>query len=81
MPKKILEGKVISHQANKTVVVKVFIRRKEKKYQKFVNMTNKYIAHDEHNKYTTGDSVKIIESKPYSKLKTWAVIDQNEARK
>jgi small subunit ribosomal protein S17 len=72
--KRSLEGVVVSDKGAKTVVVNVLRRFKHKKYSKFVNVTKKYHAHDEKNKYATGDSVEIIESKAYSKLKKWEVV-------
>ena len=72
--KRSLEGTVVSDKGSKTVVVNVLRRFKYKKYSKFVNLSKKYHAHDELNKYKIGDSVQIIESKAYSKLKKWEVI-------
>ena len=78
MPKKILTGKVISDKPNKTVTVLV-----ERKYQhpvlkKVVKVKKKYNAHDEHNKFKNGDTVSIIESKPYSKNKKFEVMGDNK---
>ena len=78
MPKKILTGKVISDKPNKTVTVLV-----ERKYQhpvlnKVVKAKKKYNAHDEHNKFKNGDTVSIIESKPYSKNKKFEVMGENK---
>jgi len=74
MTKKILEGKVIKDQNNKTVVV--LVRRKyiHPFFKKVMNSSKKYHAHDEKNKFKIGDAVKIIESKPYSKKKKWEVM-------
>ena len=74
MTKKILEGKVIKAQNNKTVVV--LVRRKyiHPFFKKVMNSSKKYHAHDEKNKFKIGDAVKIIESKPYSKKKKWEVM-------
>ena len=74
MPKRILSGKVVSSNANKTVVVKVTRRVKHKLYKKIINLSKKYHAHDEKNEFKVGDHVSIIESKPISKLKTWSVL-------
>ena len=76
MPKKILKGKVISDKNEKTIVVMV-----ERKYQhpflkKIIKNKKKYHAHDEKNKFKKGDLVKIIETRPISKLKTWEVMDK-----
>ena len=74
MPKKILNGIVVSDKPNKTVTVLV-----ERKYQhpvlkKVVKVKKKYNAHDENNKFKNGDKVSIIESKPFSKNKKFEVI-------
>ena len=74
MPKRLLSGVVVSSNSNKTIVVKVTRRVKHKLYRKIISRSKKYHAHDENNKYKKGDLVKIIESKPISKLKTWQVL-------
>ena len=76
MPKKILNGVVVSDKPNKTITVLV-----ERKYQhpllkKVMKARKKYNAHDEQNKYKTGDKVSIRESKPYSKNKKFEVIGE-----
>ena len=76
MTKKILEGKVVSDKSNKTVVVEVKSRFVHPFYGKVISRSKKYHAHDENNKFKKGDIVKIIESKPISKLKTWEVVDK-----
>mgnify|MGYP001185385157 FL=1 len=76
MSKKILEGKVVSDKSNKTIVVEVKRKFQHPFYGKVISRSKKYHAHDENNKFKKGDIVKIIESKPISKLKTWEVIDK-----
>ena len=76
MTKKVLEGKVVSDKSDKTVVVEVKRRFSHPFYGKVISRSKKYHAHDEKNKFKKGDVVKIIESKPISKLKTWEVIDK-----
>ena len=76
MSKKILEGKVVSDKSNKTIVVEVKRRFVHPFYGKVISRSKKYHAHDEGNKFKKGDMVKIIESKPISKLKSWEVIDK-----
>ena len=76
MTKKILEGKVVSDKSNKTVVVEFKRKFVHPFYGKVISRSKKYHAHDEANKFKKGDNVKIIESKPISKLKTWEVIDK-----
>ena len=77
MPKRILSGIVVSSNSNKTITVDVTRRIKHKLYKKIIRQTKKYHAHDENNKYSVGDSVSIIESKPISKLKKWIVVSNN----
>ena len=78
MPKRILTGTVVSSKTNKTIVVKVTRRVQHKLYKKIISQTKKYHAHDESNSFKVGDIVKIIESKPISKLKSWTVINDNQ---
>ena len=75
MPKKVLNGVVVSDKPNKTITVLV-----ERKYQhpvlkKVMKARKKYNAHDENNKYKIGDKVSIIESKPFSKNKKFQVME------
>ena len=76
MTKKILKGKVIKDKNNKTIVVLVKRRFSHPFYGKVITSSKKYHAHDEKNKFKKGDLVKIIETRPISKLKTWEVIDK-----
>ena len=75
MPKRVLQGVVVSDACNKTVVVRVERRVMHPIYKKFVSRSKKYAAHDEDNRYAAGDSVKIEESRPLSKRKSWIVIE------
>ena len=77
MPKRLLSGVVVSANSNKTIVVKVTRRVKHKLYRKIISLSKKYHAHDENNEFRVGDSVSIIETRPYSKLKTWIAISNN----
>lgn len=74
MPKKILQGSVISNKADKTITVKVERRYSHPKYGKTVSVFKNYAAHDPENKFIVGDNVKIIESRPISKTKKWHVV-------
>ena len=80
MPKRILTGTVVSSNTNKTIVVKVTRRVQHKLYKKIISQSKKYHAHDENNSFKVGDIVKIIESKPISKLKSWMVINDNQEK-
>ncbi|HJD59108.1 MAG TPA: 30S ribosomal protein S17 [Rickettsia endosymbiont of Omalisus fontisbellaquei] len=75
MPKRVLQGVVISSKADKTVTVKVERKFKHPIYKKFVKVSKKYAAHDSENRYQEGDKVSIIESRPISKTKTWIVVN------
>ena len=74
MTKKILKGTVTSAKNNKTVVVQVTRKFKHPFYEKVIKRSKKYHAHDEKNKFKEGENVSIVETKPYSKKKTWEVI-------
>jgi small subunit ribosomal protein S17 len=80
MPKRILTGTVVSSNTNKTIVVKVTRRVQHKLYKKIISQSKKYHAHDENNSFKVGDIVKIIESKPISKLKSWTVFNDNQEK-
>lgn len=64
MPKRVLQGVVVSAKADKTVTVKVERKFKHPIYKKFVKVSKKYAAHDPENKFQDGDKVNIIESRP-----------------
>ena len=74
MSKKILKGIVTSAKSNKTIVVEVTRKFKHPFYEKVIKRTKKYHAHDEENKFKEGEKVSIVESKPFSKKKTWQVM-------
>jgi small subunit ribosomal protein S17 len=75
MPKRVLQGVVISDACDKTVIVRVERRVMHPIYKKFVSRSKKYAAHDEDNRYCAGDPVRIEESRPISKRKSWIVIE------
>jgi small subunit ribosomal protein S17 len=75
VPKRVLQGVVVSDKQSKTVVVKVERRITHPLLKKTVRRTKNFHAHDETNKYKVGDIVRIEESRPMSKLKTWVVLD------
>lgn len=78
MPKRILTGTVVSDKGDKTVVVKVERKVKHPLYGKIIRRSKKYHAHDEDNSFKAGETVRIEETKPVSKLKTWKVLDKVE---
>ena len=79
MPKRILIGTVVSDKTDKTVVVKVERKVKHPLYGKIIRRSKKYHAHDENNSFKEGDKVRIEETRPISKLKTWRVLDREDA--
>ena len=76
MTKKTLIGKIVKDKNNKTVVVLVKRRFMHPFFKKVLTSSKKYHAHDENNKFKVGDNVKIIESRPFSKLKKWEVVNK-----
>jgi len=76
MPKRILTGIIVSDKTEKTVVVKVERRVKHPLYGKIIKRSKKYHAHDEGNEFHEGETVRIEETRPISKLKTWRVIER-----
>jgi small subunit ribosomal protein S17 len=81
MPKRILVGTVVSDKTDKTVTVKVERRVKHPLYGKIIRRSKKYRAHDEANEYRPGDTVRIEETRPISKTKSWRVLDRVQASK
>jgi len=74
MPKRMLQGVVVSDKQDKTVVVRVDRRFTHPEMKKTIRRSKKYHAHDEKNEFSTGDQVWIEERKPISRLKRWEVI-------
>lgn len=68
-------GRVVSNKMDKTVVVAVDYLRPHRLYRKTVRQTHKFYAHDEHNRCAIGDTVRIEETRPLSKLKRWRVLE------
>ena len=73
MPKRILEGVVVSDKMDKTIVVKVERRVQHPIYKKFIRRSKKYHAHDENNEYKEGDLVEIEACRKLAKTKAWRV--------
>jgi small subunit ribosomal protein S17 len=78
MPKKILTGVVVSDKPNKTITVVVERKFSHPVLKKVIKVKKKYNAHDENNKFKTGDKVSIIESKPFSKNKKFQVMESSK---
>lgn len=75
MPKRILQGQVVSDKGDKTVVVLVERRFTHPVLKKTIRKSKRYHAHDPENKFKTGDVVRIEECRPISKTKSWKVIE------
>ena len=69
------QGIVSSNKMDKTITVAVKWKEKHPIYQKFVNKTKKYHAHDEKNECSIGDTVRIMETRPLSKTKRWRLVE------
>lgn len=74
MPKRILQGVVVSDAMDKTIVVKVERRFMHPLYKKFIKRSKKYAAHDEANQAKIGDVVRIRECRPLSRRKSWELV-------
>ena len=74
MPRRVLQGVVVSDSGDKTVVVRVERRVMHAVYKKIIRKSNKFHAHDEANQFKVGDAVRIRECRPISKLKSWEVV-------
>ena len=76
MPKRILQGVVVSDKMDKSVVVRVERRVMHPVYKKYIKLSKNYTAHDEKNLCKVGDNVQIMESRPISKTKSWVVVSE-----
>ena len=79
--RKVREGWVISNRMNKTIVVGVERRFRHPRYEKIIRRTSKLYAHDDKNECRIGDKVKVMESRPLSKLKRWRLVQVLEKAK
>jgi small subunit ribosomal protein S17 len=75
MPRRVLQGTVVSDKADKTVTVLVERRVRHPIYKKYIRKSKKYAAHDENNVRKIGEKVEIIECRPISKSKRWLVVE------
>ncbi|MBP5424231.1 MAG: 30S ribosomal protein S17 [Paludibacteraceae bacterium] len=75
------QGVVSSNKMDKSITVTVKYKEKHPIYQKFVNKTKKYHAHDEKNECNVGDTVRIMETRPLSKTKRWRLVEIIERAK
>jgi small subunit ribosomal protein S17 len=74
-------GVVVGDSMNKTIKVEVSVKMKHPKYGKFITKKKKYLAHDEENTCQVGDTVRIMETRPLSKLKKWRLVEIIERAK
>ena len=74
MPKRILSGKVVKKSGDKTISVLVTRQTTHPIYKKIIRVSKKYLAHDADNTISVGENVKIRETKPLSKNKSWEII-------
>ena len=80
-PRKVCEGIVSSSKMDRTLVVEVVERVRHPKYNKFVMRTKKLYAHDEANDANVGDRVRVMETRPLSKMKRWRLVEILERAK
>jgi len=73
--RKVREGWVISNRMDKTIVVSVERRFRHPRYEKIIRSTSKLYAHDDKNQCQIGDKVKVMETRPLSKLKRWRLLE------
>ncbi len=78
MPRRVLEGQVVSAKTDKTVTVLVERKTMHPVYKKYVKSTKRYAAHDEFNQFKAGDKVEIMECRPISKSKRWTVVNDGK---
>ena len=78
MPRRIMQGVVVSDKMDKSVVVNVERRTQHPLYKKYIRRSKKYVAHDESNSCKEGDVVQIQECRPISKRKNWEVVAASE---
>jgi len=74
-------GLVVSNKMDKSIVVQIERRFKHEIYGKFIKKTNKFVAHDEKNECNIGDKVRIMETRPLSKIKNWRLVEIIERAK
>jgi small subunit ribosomal protein S17 len=69
------QGVVVSDKADKTITVRIDVARRHRRYEKIVRSSNTLHAHDENNEAHTGDTVRVVESRPLSRTKRWRLVD------
>jgi small subunit ribosomal protein S17 len=79
MPRRVMQGVVVKDAKDKTISVLVERSVKHPVYKKYIKRSKKFLAHDEANRSRQGDVVSIVESRPFSKRKTWVLLDDTGA--
>ena len=79
MPRRVLQGVVVSNKGDKTATVLVERRVMHPLYKKFIRRSKKYHVHDEQNRCREGEVVRIVECRPVSKTKRWTLVEENGA--
>jgi small subunit ribosomal protein S17 len=79
--RKVREGRVISNRMDRTIVVAVERRFRHPRYEKIIRRTSKLYAHDDKNECKIGDKVKVMESRPLSRMKRWRLVQVLEKAK
>jgi small subunit ribosomal protein S17 len=79
MPRRILQGTVVSDKNDKTVIVRVDRQVMHPLYKKYIRRSKRYAAHDEANNARIGDVVRIVECRPLSRTKRWQIVGDAEA--
>ncbi|HTZ86617.1 MAG TPA: 30S ribosomal protein S17 [Solirubrobacteraceae bacterium] len=73
--RRVRQGIVVSDKAEKTITVRIDVARRHRRYEKIVRSSSTLHAHDENNEAHIGDTVRVIESRPLSRTKRWALVD------
>lgn len=79
MPRRVMQGRVVSDKGDKTVIVRVERQVMHPLYKKYIKRSKRYAAHDESNRFKIGDMVRIRECRPISKTKSWEVVIEDAA--
>jgi len=79
--KLVLQGIVVSDKMDKTIVVEIIMRKLHPLYRKYVNKTKRVKAHDENNEAHVGDTVSVVECRPFSRDKRWRLVEIVERAK
>lgn len=79
--RKIMTGTVVSNKMTKTIVVEISRRKLHPRYKKYITRSKKIMAHDEHEECQVGDIIRVVETRPLSKVKRWRLLEVVEKEK